>query len=101
MNTRNSNFIGDFDIEYLLTKNGNIRFKAYNHFNDQNYYIRNALTTQGVGIMFKRDFDELFNFLKPRHKHKTNKTAADSDSIRGKSVVQPDSVAPLVTVQPE
>ena len=64
MNTRNSNFIGDFDIEYLLTKNGNIRFKAYNHFNDQNYYIKSALTTQGIGVVFKHDFDRLFDFLK-------------------------------------
>lgn len=94
-------FIGDFDVEYLLNKRGSWRLKAYNRYNDQNFYVRTAQTTQGVGIMFKRDFDELFNFLKPRHKHKTNKTAADSDSIRGKSVVQPDSVAPLVTVQPE
>lgn len=64
MNTRNSNFIGDFDIEYLLTKNGNIRLKAYNHFNDQNYYIKSALTTQGLGVVFKHDFDRLFDFLK-------------------------------------
>ena len=72
-NTRNSNFIGDFDIEYLINKRGTIRLKAYNHFNDQNYYVRNAMTTQGVGIMFKHDFDGLFDFF---HKKKT--TAADS-----------------------
>ena len=59
-----TNFIGDFDLEYLLTKNGNIRLKAYNHFNDQNYYIKSALTTQGVGVVFKRDFDRVFDFIK-------------------------------------
>lgn len=58
----NTNFVGDFDIEYLLNKNGNLRLKAYNHFNDQSYYIRSALTTQGVGIVWRRDFDRLFNF---------------------------------------
>ena len=69
-NAMNSNnFIGDFDIEYLLTKNGNFRLKAYNRYNDQNYYIRNALTTQGVGIMFKHDFN---NFL---HRHRSKKAA--------------------------
>ncbi len=45
--TSQSTFVGDFDIEYLLNKNGNLRLKAYNHFNDQNYYLRSALTTQG------------------------------------------------------
>ena len=65
-----NNFIGDFDIEYLLTKNGNFRLKAYNRYNDQNYYTRNALTTQGVGIMFKHDFNNLFR--------KKRSTASDS-----------------------
>lgn len=56
-NTHNSNFIGDFDLEYLLNRKGTLRLKAYNHFNDQNYYVRNALTTQGVGLVWKHDFD--------------------------------------------
>lgn len=53
----NNQFIGDFDVEYLLTRQGNWRLKAYNHFNDRNLYTRNALTTQGLGILFKHDFD--------------------------------------------
>jgi hypothetical protein len=57
-------FIGDFDIEYLLNNTGTWRLKAYNRYNDQNYYLRTAATTQGVGIMFKRDFDGLFSWLK-------------------------------------
>ncbi len=60
----NNSFIGDFDIEYLLNKSGNIRLKAYNRYNDQNYYMKSALTTQGVGVMFKRDFDDIFSFIK-------------------------------------
>ena len=59
-----SNFIGDFDIEYLLTRRGTLRLKAYNHFNDQNYYVRNALTTQGVGVVWKHDFDRPFDFMR-------------------------------------
>ena len=65
-NTRNSNFIGDFDIEYLLNSNGSLRLKAYNHFNDQNYYVRNALTTQGVGLVWKHDFERPFDFLRKK-----------------------------------
>jgi len=53
-------FIGDFDIEYLLNPRGTWRLKAYNRYNDQNYYVRTAATTQGVGIAFRRDFDTLF-----------------------------------------
>ena len=57
--TSSTTFIGDFDIEYLLTSSGNLRLKAYNHFNDQNYYLKSALTTQGVGIVWRKDFDRL------------------------------------------
>ncbi len=80
LNTRNSNFIGDFDIEYLLTKNGNIRLKAYNHYNDQNYYVRSALTTQGVGVVFKHDFDNIYDFLW-RKKPNREADAAPADTV--------------------
>lgn len=69
----NNSFIGDFDIEYLLNRSGNIRLKAYNRYNDQNYYVKTALTTQGIGIVFKRDFDNLDSFLKPLWKRKRKK----------------------------
>ena len=70
-------FIGDFDIEYLLNSRGNLRLKAYNHFNDQNYFIRNALTTQGVGIVFRHEFDKLFRKRTPK-----SKPQASGDSVR-------------------
>lgn len=65
----NSNrFVGDFDIEYLLNQGGTWRLKAYNRFNDQNLYLRSAETTQGVGIVFRRTFDDFRSLLglKPR-----------------------------------
>ena len=71
----NNSFIGDFDIEYLLNRRGTIRLKAYNRYNDQNYYLKTALTTQGVGIMFKRDFDNMLSFLR---KYRKKPAAADS-----------------------
>lgn len=92
-------FIGDFDIEYLLTPRGTWRLRAYNRYNDQNYYVRTAQTTQGVGIMFRRDFDRIF----PRRKHhntapagsETESLHADSlhtDSVRAGSLPLPTSV---------
>lgn len=62
-------FVGDFDVEYLLSKNGNLRLKAYNHFNDQNYYLREALTTQGLGIVYRKDFNDMFKFLKKKRQN--------------------------------
>lgn len=58
--TSQTTFVGDFDLEYVLSNNGNLRLKAYNHFNDQYYYLKSALTTQGIGIIFRKEFDNLF-----------------------------------------
>lgn len=76
----NTSFIGDFDIEYLLNRRGTISLKAYNRYNDQNYYVKTALTTQGVGVTFKRDFDNVFSFLRPFINSKNEKEQS-ADSI--------------------
>lgn len=62
--TSQTTFIGDFDLEYLLSRDGRLRLKAYNHFNDASYYLKSALTTQGIGIIYRKEFDDPFKFLK-------------------------------------
>ena len=52
-----SNFIGDFDVRYLLTND--LSVKGYNKTNDR-YFTKTALTTQGIGLLFQRDFERLF-----------------------------------------
>ncbi len=74
----NNSFIGDFDIEYLLNRSGTLRLKAYNRYNDQNYYLKSALTTQGVGIVVKRDFDSMTSFLKKFRRKKADTTPSDT-----------------------
>ncbi len=55
----NTSFIGDFDLAYILNRSRTLRLKAYNHYNDRNYSIKSALTTQGVGLIFKKDFSNI------------------------------------------
>jgi hypothetical protein len=52
----NRPFFGDLDIEYLLTENGKLRVKAYTHTVDK-YSLRQANMVQGVGFVFKHDFN--------------------------------------------
>ncbi|MBR3883191.1 MAG: translocation/assembly module TamB domain-containing protein [Bacteroidaceae bacterium] len=52
----NKNFIGDFEVQWLLNKKGNISLKAYNKTNDR-YFSKTTLTTQGAGILLRRDFN--------------------------------------------
>ena len=70
----NTNFVGDFEAEWLFTRSGEIRLKAYNETNDR-YYTKTNLTTQGVGIVYKKDFNKwndlfFWNNWKLRNKRK-------------------------------
>ncbi len=90
--TLNTNqFIGDFDLEYLLNPRGSWRLKAYNRYNDQNYYLKTATTTQGVGIMYRQDFDNMFAFLKNNNKNKNNN---HNDSENPIDSIFVDSITP-------
>lgn len=52
----NRPFFGDVDVEYMLTKNGKFRIKGYTHMVDK-YSLRQASTIQGIGFVFKHDFN--------------------------------------------
>ena len=82
----NTNFVGDFEAEWLINRSGDIRLKAYNETNDR-YYTKTNLTTQGVGIMYKKDFNKwsdlfFWNKWKLRNKRKQKeKSKQHTDSI--------------------
>ncbi len=68
-NSNNSNnLIGDVNINYKLTDDGKYRLKGFNRSND-NTQITTAggPYTQGVGILYKKEFNKLF-FLKKLNK---------------------------------
>ena len=52
----NRPLFGDIDVEYKIIPSGKVRLKAYSHSVDQ-YSIQQAATTQGVGFIFKHDFN--------------------------------------------
>lgn len=55
--------IVDFDIEYKLSKNGRFRSKAFNR--SSNSYLRNFNSqTQGVGLLYRQDYDSASELLK-------------------------------------
>lgn len=71
---RNTNFVGDFEAMWLLTKNGDFRLKGYNQTNDR-YFTKSTLTTQGIGLMYKKDFTnwrELFDWILLKRRSKRN-----------------------------
>lgn len=64
--------VADIDIEYLLNNAGTWRIKAYNHYNEKYYYTLRATQTQGIGIIYKKDFDTFKElFIRPKKKKKS------------------------------
>jgi hypothetical protein len=59
-------FVGEFDLEYKLTRTGDISLKAYNHANDLYRYNTKSLTRQGVGLMFRKDFSIFSDIFRRR-----------------------------------
>lgn len=65
--TYTSNFVGDFDIRYLLTPRGSVSLRAYSETNDR-YFTKSSLTTQGIGLTLKRDFNTFGDLFRWRKK---------------------------------
>ena len=60
-------FVGEFDLEYKLSRSGDISLKAYNHANDLYRYTKSP-TRQGVGVMFRKDYNALTDLFRRKKK---------------------------------
>lgn len=63
--TNQASIIGDFDIRWRLSENGNTYIKAYNQTNDR-YFTKATLNTQGIGITYQRDYDTWHDLFKKK-----------------------------------
>lgn len=55
-------FIGEFDASLKFKKSQKWSWKFFNRAND-NRYFKSALNTQGAGILFKQDFNSIFDLF--------------------------------------
>jgi hypothetical protein len=67
----------------MLTENGKFRVKAYTHTVDK-YSLRQANMVQGVGFVFKHDFNWKTNRNKNKDKDADTTTKAKSKTSRKK-----------------
>lgn len=91
----NTNFVGDFEAEWLLTRSGDVRLKAYNETNDH-YYTKTNLTTQGVGVMYKKDFNkwnELFFWNKWKLRNRKKRMERKQEEVQKSDSIGTDNDA--------
>lgn len=73
-----SNIVGDIDVNFLITRDGRFRLKAFNHSNVNSWYNSNSFEkiapyTQGVGITYKQEFDNFGELFRRKKLPMTNK----------------------------
>ncbi len=69
----NRNFMGEFNVDVKITRDGKLRWKIFNRSNEANL-IKVANYTQGSGIAYQRQFDRVGDlFIRKRKKNELNK----------------------------
>jgi hypothetical protein len=75
----NRNFIGDFELLWLLSPKYNWNIKAYSKTNDR-YFSKTDLTTQGIGTSILLEFDSWKWWGKKKENKKENKKVDEKKS---------------------
>jgi hypothetical protein len=71
---KSSNIVGDVNVDYKITDDGRLRVKGFNRSNTVDMLNTNSPYTQGLGILYRRDFDVLKElFLKKKKAEKKKK----------------------------
>ena len=65
--TNQTNFIGDFEVKWRMTPQGNLFVKAYNQTNDR-YFTKATLNTQGIGLTWQHDFEVIRQRLRSKQR---------------------------------
>ncbi len=79
-----SNIVGEVNIEYKLTEDGRFRVKAFNRSNNLNMLEQYAPYTQGIGLFYRREFNnlgELFRRDEQRKRIKKDNKKEEKDNV--------------------
>lgn len=69
VNNPNTYVTGDFQIDYALTKSGNLKVRAANKIDYDNFNQKNRNKTS-LGLAYRQDFDNVYDLFKIKRKKK-------------------------------
>lgn len=79
--TSNNSVLGDFSMDVRVTRDGRLRFKAFNRSNES-YLFEQAPYTQGIGLLYRQEFNRIPELF-PWNKNKLrNVVPADSSQLK-------------------
>lgn len=73
VNNPNTYVTGDFQIDYALTKSGNLKVRAANKIDYDNFNQKNRNKTS-IGLAYRQDFDNIYDLFKIKRKKSKNAT---------------------------
>ncbi len=79
----------DVNVEYKVTKDGQVRLRAFNRGNEQSAITQGANHTQGAGVFYREDF-ETFKELMDRYRANWNKPANNEEKKKQEEQQVPD-----------
>lgn len=93
----NTGFVGDVEVEYLVTEDGRIRAQVYSRYDNTIIRLENeSYLRSGIGITYQKEVDkfrELFKFDANRKRRKLQKTLEQSAEKEVDSI--PEGEIPL------
>jgi hypothetical protein len=63
-NANASNIVGDFNLNYWITKDGKLQLKVFNKTNSNMLISEGSIYTQGVGFVYRKEFDNWREWLR-------------------------------------
>lgn len=87
----NTGFIGDVEVEYLITEDGRIRAKAYSRYDNTIIRLENdSYLRSGIGITYQKEVDNFFDLFKIDKERRKRRKKKKQDEKRMESEPKPE-----------
>ncbi len=74
-----SSIVGDINVEVKITKDGRLRLKAFNRTNTVDLLDNTSPYTQGVGIFYRKEFNNLHELFQNQRRRERKKQEEEKD----------------------
>jgi hypothetical protein len=90
-NNSTTDIVGDFDMDVKITDNGKLRLKVFNRANES-YIEEYSPYTQGIGLFYKQEFNNLFKLIFTRKEKKIKPENEKTDTEPAKEEKTNDTI---------
>ncbi len=89
-----SSIVGDINVEVKITPDGRLRLKAFNRTNTVDLLDNTSPYTQGVGIFYRKEFNNLTELFTNQRKQEREKKKAEQERAKARANEEEDTKDP-------